>query len=69
MQKFLEYRDAGFYIISKTRNDIFSDILKEAGVNINLIDYLLEEKDRKDLEKYRKNYIHENNGAIEQIIK
>lgn len=66
---FMEYKDAGFFIISKTRNDIFSDILKEAGVNINLVDYILEENDRRDLKKYREEYINENKEAIKLIMK
>lgn len=51
-----KYKDQGFTLFSKTRNDILSDLLRKCGVNVNLVDHLVDDEQRNVLQSYRKEY-------------
>ncbi len=63
-----KYKDRGFTLFSKTRNDILADFLQQCGVNVNLIDYLAEGKQRKELQSYRAEYERRYGDVIREVF-
>ena len=49
-------REEEFVIFSKTRNNIFSELLIQAEVSVNLIDHLVTDIQRIELSDYKKEY-------------
>jgi hypothetical protein len=61
-------KDANLLVFSKTRNDIFAPLLQKCGVNVNLVDYLVTENQKKDLEDYKKEYFSKYWDKAEKIF-
>lgn len=57
LEKLRILKKAGFIIFSRTRNNIFEELLQLAGIDINLVDYLVDENERKQLRKYKEQYL------------
>jgi len=57
LPKLKSLKDAGFTIISRTRNDIFSDLLERCGINVNLVSYRCTMEQKQFLSNYRCEYI------------
>lgn len=62
-------KEEGFILFSKTRNDIFCDLLKLAGVNVNLIDHLVTEEQKSLLLDYKEKYYEQYEEKIKEIFK
>ena len=62
------FKDEGFIIYSRTRNDIFSDLLIQAGIDVNIIDHLLTNEKRQELESYRSLYLKQHKQNIERYF-
>lgn len=62
-------KEEEFIIFSKTRNDIFSELLKKAGINVNLIDYLTTDIQKKNLMNYKTEYYEKYESKINRIFK
>lgn len=60
--------DAGFIIFSKTRNDILSELLHQAGVKVNIIDYLVTQRQREELQNYKDNYYKRYKAKIDEVF-
>ncbi len=61
-------KDEGFIIFSRTKNDILSDLLKQTGININIIDYLVTDEQRDNLLLYKQVYYKEYKEKIDNIF-
>lgn len=63
LPKLKRLKDEGFAVISRTRNDIFSELLERSGVNVNLVSCLCTEDNKKLLADYKNEYFlrHEDN--------
>lgn len=62
-------KDKGYVVFSRTRNDIFSELLIKSGINVNLVDYVCTEQQREDLKEYKKNYMLQYANAVNEIFK
>lgn len=56
LAKLKSLKDEGFTVFSRTRNDIFSELLMRSGVNVNLVSYLCTDEQRMALKTYQKEY-------------
>lgn len=65
LPKLKRFKDEGFVIYSRTRNDLFYDLLIKAGIDINIVDHLLTDEKRKDLESYRTLYLNQYKKSID----
>lgn len=63
-----KFYEAGFVVFSKTRNDIFSELLRQAGVRINLIDHLVTQQQREELQSYKKDYYKKYKAKIDNVF-
>ncbi|MDD6628162.1 MAG: hypothetical protein PUF03_07925 [Lachnospiraceae bacterium] len=61
-------KEEHFVIFSKTKNNIFSELLKKAGVNVNLVDYLINEQEEQDLQVYKADYYAKYEAKIVDIF-
>lgn len=68
LEKLKKLHDEGFIIFSKTRNDILSDLLKQAGITVNIIDYLVTTEQHEMLKSYFEEYSSKYAGKIKQIF-
>lgn len=68
LEKLKRLKEEGFVIFSKTRNDILQDLLKRAGINVNIIDHLVTDAQKKELEHYRKTYFEAYEGRINRVF-
>ena len=66
LPKLKKLKDEGFTIISRTRNDIFSELLERCGININLVSFLCSEEQKKSLDGYRIEYFRKYEGITKQ---
>ena len=62
-------KDKGYVVFSRTRNDIFSELLIKSGVNVNLIDYICTEEQRNDLTNYRETYMQQYESSVKDLFK
>lgn len=68
LERVKRLHEEGFIIFSKTRNDIFSDLVKRAGINVNIIDYLVTDAQREALAGYREEYCKRYANQIEKVF-
>lgn len=57
-----------YIIFSKTKNNIFSELLEKAGVNVNLVDYLVSEEQAEELMDYKEEYYKKYASQIEAVF-
>ena len=68
LEKLKRLYDEGFIIFSKTRNDILCDLLKQAGITVNIIDYLVTPEQQDLLQNYLAEYTLKYSNKIKQIF-
>ncbi len=68
LEKLKQLKEEGFFIFSRTKNDIFSDLLKKAGIDVNIIDSLVTEAQREELKAYRDGYLEQYGILVENIF-
>ena len=56
LAKLKTLKNEGFIVFSRTRNDIFSELLMKNGVNVNLVSDLCTEEQNRDLDDYKREY-------------
>ena len=61
-------RNENFLIFSRTKNDIISELLKQAGVNVNIIDYLVTDIQREELKGFKKDYYKKYKSKIDKVF-
>lgn len=62
-------KEEEFVIYSRTRNNIFSDLLIKAGVDVNIVDHIVTGEQCLQLEDYRAKYIAKYENEIMKIFK
>lgn len=62
-------KDEKFVIYSRTRNNIFSDLLLIAGVDVNIVDHIVTRDQYLQLESYRSDYIAKYENVIKDVFK
>lgn len=68
LEKVKRLKEEKFVIFSKTKNNILADLLKKAGVNVNLIDYLVTDEQREELQIYKNEYFDKYKDKIDRIL-
>ena len=68
LERLKRLKDEGFFIFSKTRNDILAGMLSRAGVDVNIVDYLVTEKQRIELREYQNRYYKQYGGLVNTIF-
>ena len=68
LEKVKRLNEERFVIFSKTKNNILADLLKKAGVNVNLIDYLVTDEQREELQIYKNEYFEKYKDKIDWIF-
>lgn len=61
-------KEEQYIIFSKTKNNIFSELLEKAGVNVNLVDYLVSKEQAEELMDYKEEYYKKYAFQIEEIF-
>lgn len=60
--------DEGFFIFSRTKNDILAELLRKSGVNVNIVDYLVTDEQRERLQSYKKEYYEKYKERIDMMF-
>lgn len=68
LDKLKYLKDKGYIVFSRTRNDIFSELLIKSGINVNLVDYVCTEQQREELKEYKKNYMMKYSNVVNDIF-
>ena len=68
LEKLKTLKQEGFFVFSKKRNDIFSDLLRQSGVNVNIIDYLVTDAQREELQGYKEEYYKTYKNEIDKVF-
>ena len=68
LEIFKHLKQEQYIIFSKTKNNIFSELLEKAGVNVNLVDYLVNEKQAEELQCYKEDYYNKYALQIEELF-
>ena len=58
----------GFVIYSRTRNNIFQELLEQAGVSVNIVDAILSEEEALSLQSYKKQYMNQYQERINHFF-
>lgn len=69
LEKLRYLKEKGYTVFSRTRNDIFSELLVKSGINVNLVDYICTDQQRKELKEYRDNYLVQYEEKVNAIFK
>lgn len=68
LDKLRYLKEKGFIVFSRTRNDIFSELLIKSGVNVNLIDYICTEQQRIQLAEYKRKYMQQYESSVNAVF-
>jgi hypothetical protein len=69
LDKLKYLKDMGYTVFSRTRNDIFSELLIKSGINVNLVDYICTAQQREEISDYRSNYLKQYEAIVNDVFK
>lgn len=63
-----DFISCDFTVFSRTRNDILSSLLQHSGVSYNIVDFIVDDEQKKELHKYKEDYFRKYEKQIYNVF-